>query len=185
MNTINYADKNIDEIIHLLPGILYRRKLMEQAELKKEQEILLSKRMTPDKSEWEKLGYSFNDNNRNGFLCNAVLPEGWTIKPTEDKKTTHIVDENGNIRASMYYDASVYTRAASMKLLNKYDICEEKTNVSDEGYTSTIYFGNQAEKLFVAGSVYIPNTGLSEEVLSAWGIKAALREDAEAFADEI
>ena len=26
--------------------------------------------------------------------------------------------------------------------------------------------------------------GLSEEVLSAWGIKAALREDAEAFADE-
>lgn len=46
------------------------------------------------------------------------LPQGWKKVPTEHSMWSTLLDENGLIRASIFYKAAFYDRRASMSVVN-------------------------------------------------------------------
>ena len=84
-----------------------------------------AKKMEPAQEEWEKLGFIFEDTG-DPYLYKTTLPEGWCMRSTED-----------------------YDVRAEMSLCTRYHLKEEDI---DED-TTIVYFGNEKEKLFIAGEI--------------------------------
>jgi hypothetical protein len=55
-----------------------------------------------------------------GVMRPAVLPEGWTLRPTEHSMWNELVDDRGRKRASMFYKAAYYDRKAHLRLECRY-----------------------------------------------------------------
>jgi len=72
-----------------------------------------------------------------------------------------ILDQNGLKRGDMFYKASFYDRKAHMNLSPRYGV--HSSYVENDYNTTEVYFGNEQEKLFVAGTVHIPENASSEE----------------------
>lgn len=121
--------------------------------------VVMPREMHPSRKDWEDLGFTFNDIPGDNVLCVATLPEGWSIKPTDQPMWSDVVDENGITRGDMFYRASTYDRDAHMKLWPRYGIRREVI-----GKETEIYFGNADEKLFVAGSVTVDFNASKEEI---------------------
>lgn len=103
--------------------------------------------MKPEKEVWEKLGFSFSEISGDDVLCKAKLPTGWCLNSTEHPMWNNIVDNKGNVRASMFYKAAFYDRSAHMNLETRYRL--DRDYIDED--TVEVYFGNKNEKLFVAG----------------------------------
>ena len=113
---------------------------------------LMAREMEPNKRVWEKLGFVFSSIPGDDDLYNAIMPEGWSMRGTDHSMWTDIIDENNMIRGSMFYKAAFYDRRACMNLSARYKVFEEKTDLS----VIKVYFGNENEKIFCAGEVFIP-----------------------------
>ena len=48
------------------------------------------------------------------------LPEGWEKKPTDHSMWSHLVDDKGRVRASIFYKAAFYDRGAHINLERRY-----------------------------------------------------------------
>ena len=138
--------------------------------------------MSPSREEWEELGFVFNDIPGDDVLCNAILPEGWSMRTTEHSMQNEIMDENGMKRGSMFYKAAPYDRCAHMSLERRYKVC--LGHVGDDYSTSEVYFGNEKEKLFIAGQVHIPKDISHEEMLTKYYEMDELKDVAKNFGDE-
>jgi hypothetical protein len=82
---------------------------------------------TSDKRDiWEKLGFIFGEPADDLFV-NVTMPPGWELRPTDHSMHSNLHDEQGRVRASMFYKAAFYDRDASISLcrrfsVNQYDI---------------------------------------------------------------
>ena len=142
----------------------------------------VAKRMDPKMEEWEKLGFSFTQIPGDDMLCEAVLPEGWELKPTDHSMWTDIVDNNGHKRGSMFYKAAFYDRDAHMYLSPRYGV--RTTYLNDEENTTEIYFGSDDEILYIAGRVSFPKDLSRKERLERYDLQDEFREDALKFGEE-
>ncbi len=141
--------------------------------------FIMPREMHPTKEAFEKLGFVFKDIPGDDVLCYGALPEGWSIRPTDQSTWHDIVDENGITRGDMFYRASSYDRDAHMKLFCRYRVRREIIDGETE-----IFFGNETEKLFVAGRVKIDFDASREEVESQFERTNMLIMKAQKFADE-
>ena len=178
-----------DGMLTLLLALMGEKNPIEYMEKKGQEEVVystrLAKKMRPSREDWEELGFEFEDIEGDRVLVNAKMPEGWSIRPTDNSYWTEIVDANGLRRGSMFYKAAFYDRDAHMDLEPRYGIRSRYTTSKDGlGETRTIIFGNDQEELFVAGSV-THRRGESDEVWSKkYKKEEALREIAKQWADE-
>ncbi len=108
----------------------------------------LAKNMNPSREYWEKVGFTFDDNDSDQVLIKATLPEGWSLKK-EEIYHTYMIDDKNRTRGYMFYKAAFYDRDARMNLYTKYSV---RTNYLESGDTE-IYFGSKDEKLYVAGII--------------------------------
>lgn len=143
--------------------------------------VMMAKDMKPSKEEWEKLGFSFIDVPGDKILCNAMLPEGWSMKATSHSMSIDIIDENGMRRGSMFYKGTLYDRNANMSLLCRYAVCSNR--IEDDGITTEIYFGNETEKLFVAGQTHVSMNMSYEERCAQYDKNNELVSLAEQYGD--
>jgi len=142
----------------------------------------VAREMNPSQEVWEKLGFKFTEIPGDDVLYSADLPEGWTMRTTS-LYGSEIVDQNGNVRASMFYKASFYDRTAYMSLTARYGVRTDYRTV-EEGEISEIYFGNENEKLFVAGVVIKNNDMTDEERKAKREEERELSIKAETYANE-
>ncbi len=123
---------------------------------------MVARRMNPAREVWEGLGFSFTDIDGDTVLCQATLPEGWSLRPTDHSMWNDIVDGNGIIRGQMFYKAAFYDRDAHMYLSPRYGVRTDY--LEEEGTACEIYFGNNQEKLFVAGQARHPRKASEAEM---------------------
>ena len=153
MNSINELSK----MSALIRGIKGEDNIVENMEKEGQQHVIsntmMARKMWPSKEHFEQLGFIFEDIPGDDVLCYATLPDGWSMKETDNAMCTNIIDENRVIRGSLIYKAAVYDRRAHMYLKCHYMVC---SRYADEDHLiDEIYFGNEKEILFVAGQTPI------------------------------
>jgi len=76
----------------------------------------------PDKEILMALGFSFGAIMEDDPLwVEAKLPDGWSVQSTEHSMTSHVLDEKGRARASIFYKAAFYDRKASFYLKPRFE----------------------------------------------------------------
>ena len=155
-----------------------------ETEVQKEagKNVMMAKEMRPSKEQWEQLGFVFTDIPEDNVLCSATMPDGWSLKASCYPMWYDIFDENGMKRGSMVYKNVFYDRDACMYLDRRYEIC--RVYVTEDRTIEEIYFGNEDEKLFVAGQVYRPKDLSFEEKRAKYIERERLRAIAKQFGDE-
>lgn len=70
------------------------------------------------REDMEALGFTFGDPDpRDDLFIPATLPEGWTREGSDHAMWSHLKDEHGRRRASIFYKAAFYDRRAFMHLV--------------------------------------------------------------------
>ena len=136
----------------------------------------IPKKLNPEKEIWEDLGFTFTNNNDNNTLYNTTLPTGWSIQPTNHSMILNIIDEHNQIRGNILCNNNT-----SIYLNTRYKIC---VNYVGKGYnTIEIYFGNEEEKLFIAGLVHKKNCTDRLEIVKAYEEQIRLTRLAQEWAE--
>jgi hypothetical protein len=68
---------------------------------------------------WAKLGITFGPVGSDIFR-DAELPAGWKKKPTDHSMWNELVDDQGRVRAMMFYKAAFYDRSAHISLERRF-----------------------------------------------------------------
>ena len=182
----NYMDNkdNVKVLMTLFGSITGHMSVIEYIKDEEELPILesvkMAKDMRPSREDWEKLGFFFAEIPSDDVLCRAILPEGWKISKTEHPLWSEIFDENGRKRGSMFYKDAFCDRNAYMNLIPRYKV--DYDFVDD--VNTEVYFGNDQEKLFVAGQVSIPKDAPLEERMAKYTERDRLMYIARKYADE-
>ena len=176
----------LDALMMLARAMSGEANVLEHMEAEGQQKAvkytMVAKRMRPNREVWEKLGFTFSDIPGDDVLCKAELPEGWYLEATSHSMWSNIIDEQERTRGSMFYKAAFYDRDANMSLSSRYDVCSDYI---DDNYTKIeVYFGNENEKLFVAGQVCTPRDASRELRIANYREEERLRELAKKFAEE-
>lgn len=182
MSSFN-SNEELQGFITLIRAMSGEQNVLENMEREGQQNAIrrvqLARNLQPNKEIWEQLGFKFYDIEGDNVLCNATLPEGWSLEATEHSMWTNILDEQGRIRGQMFYKAAFYDRSAHMSLKQRYNICtdyaEEKVDV---------YFGNDEEKLYVAGTITRSLNATREARLRFYEKEDSLRKNAINWAQE-
>lgn len=74
-----------------------------------------------DREAFEKVGFKFGDPIDDVFQ-EAQLPEGWSRATTDHSMHSHILDEQGRARVSVFYKAAFYDRNANAHLCRRYGV---------------------------------------------------------------
>lgn len=183
MNSANELSK----MSAIIRGIKEEDDIVENMEKKGQQQVIrdtmVARKMWPSKEHFEQLGFIFEDIPGDDVLCYATLPKGWSIKETDHSMWNDIIDENGMIRVEMLYKDSFYDRKARMNLICRYRICSRYLYTNDYS-TREIYFGNDIEKIFVAGQATISKNASEEEANNYDNQVEKLTDIAKQYADE-
>jgi hypothetical protein len=85
---------------------------------------------------YERMGIVFGEDVDDLFVS-VTLPAGWKVEPTGHSMWNHLVDERGRERASIFYKAAFYDRAAHMSPRPRFSIskfyCDSEGNPAYEG----------------------------------------------------
>lgn len=73
------------------------------------------------KAELESMGVVFGEPTDNLF-CEAQLPEGWRVEPTDHSMWNKLIDDKGRERASIFYKAAFYDRDAFINVNQRYGV---------------------------------------------------------------
>ena len=95
---------------------------------------MLPKNMKPSKSNFEELGFRFEDTG-DEVLYKATMPDGWTLE-SNGGYWTNLVDEKGRKRGSYFYKGAFYDRRGSMSLNKRFSATYEHS--IDEDYESPV-----------------------------------------------
>ena len=178
--------EELDGLLFLMRTLSGESDVIEHMEAEGQERVvkntMMAKKMRPSKEAWEQLGFVFTDIPADDVLCNATLPEGWSLRVTDHSMWNEIIDENGMIRGSMFYKAAFYDRDAHMSLQCRYAV--RSSYVGDDYSTTEVYFGNENEKLFVAGQVHVSEDISREEKCARYNKIEELRAVAQKFGDE-
>jgi len=66
--------------------------------------------------EYEKMGIEIIGKGNDELFFNVKLPEGWRLRATEHPMWSHLIDESGKVRASIFYKAAFYDRDAFINI---------------------------------------------------------------------
>ena len=176
----------LDGLLMLFRAMSGEENVIEHMEAEGQQSAVrntrMAKEMIPSREEWEQLGFVFTDIPGDDVLYSATLPEGWSMKATSHSMWNEIIDSNGMKRGSMFYKAAFYDRHAHMSLECRYGV--RSIYIGEDYSTTEVYFGNDNEKLFVAGQVHIPNNATQEERHAKRAERDKLVSIAKQFGDE-
>lgn len=79
--------------------------------------VLPTKCPQADRKILEAAGIKFGEPHKGDPLfCTAVLPKGWKKRATDHTMWSELVDENGKVRATIFYKAAFYDRDAFIRL---------------------------------------------------------------------
>jgi hypothetical protein len=73
-----------------------------------------------DEAAWAAMGIEFGPIDPNDIFRNAMLPEGWSKRPTDHSMWSDLVDDKGRKRAAIFYKAAFYDRAAHIHLERRF-----------------------------------------------------------------
>ena len=94
---------------------------------KRGQSNLVSQEVLPVKVNWgsreqfEAMGIIFGEKVDDLFV-KVTLPPGWTKRPTDHSMWSELLDEQGRMRASIFYKAAFYDRDAFLNVCRRYSI---------------------------------------------------------------
>jgi hypothetical protein len=85
--------------------------------------------------QYKKMGIKIIDESEGDDLFfNVELPEGWKLKSTDHSMWNELHDNNGRVRATIFYKAAFYDREAFINFNNRYsfyEVCDEYRNHLD------------------------------------------------------
>lgn len=82
---------------------------------------------------YKKLGIKvFDDKNGDNLFVRVQLPKGWKIIATEHSMWSNLQDDNGRIRAKIFYKAAFYDRSSHISFTRRYRF-EVITYLENEG----------------------------------------------------
>jgi hypothetical protein len=111
-----------------------RKNVQELGNLQKDEVIVLPRKMIPSRAAFETLGFKFTDIN-DSVLVDAILPDGWSIQPKENR-WNDLVDDKGRIRGSYYYCSKFYDRSGLMELNCRY--CRTSKYIDPNDFRSPV-----------------------------------------------
>lgn len=82
---------------------------------------------TTNREDWESLGFNFGENVDELFVA-VTMPDGWKFERTDHSMHSNLLDEQGRIRAKMFYKAAVYDRRADIQLQRRFSINSFRDN---------------------------------------------------------
>lgn len=172
-------NNNDNLLLMLIKTNSCEKNITKNIDSKKQQLITttqIPKDLNPKKEIWEDLGFTFTNNNENTNFYNTTLPNGWNILPTNHSMLLNIIDEHNRIRGNILHNTKTY-----IYLNTRYRIC---VNYVGKGYnTIEIYFGNEEEKLFIAGQVHKENYADKNEIINAYEEQIKLTRLAQEWAE--
>ena len=116
---------------------------------------ILPKKMDPPKKEdWEVLGFRFEDT-EDKEKYKVTFPTGWLLGPPIGSMTREILDTTDAVRGYVTETKDF----SDMCLIERYCVVCDNTEVKN---ASVIYFGNDDERLFTAGTVSYSNENYDE-----------------------
>lgn len=76
----------------------------------------------------EQMGFIFGENLNDLFVA-VTPPKGWTLRPSSHSMWSHVHDEQGRQRLSVFYKAAFYDKDAHMTIdlryrINRYQACD-------------------------------------------------------------
>ena len=102
--------------------ILFNPPAIEAQEARGQRELVASTKLPTDCRDDEPmiaLGFTFGPADEGDpMFRDATLPEGWRRRGSDHAMWSHIIDERGIKRVSIFYKAAFYDRSAHMGLLN-------------------------------------------------------------------
>jgi len=115
------------------PGAILRQEAHGQSDFVAN-DTLPIKCMFCTREQLEQMGIVFGDPVDDLFV-NVQLPEGWRKEPTDHSMWSHLVDDQGRKRASIFYKAAFYDRNAEISLAHRFG-CKV---MPDLGYSDPDY----------------------------------------------
>ncbi len=101
-----------------LPGGIEASEARGQGELVRSESLPTNCR---ERADLETAGVKFGEPYPDDpIFCQATLPSGWTKKATHHSMWSHLIDEKGRKRASIFYKAAFYDRSAHMRVECRY-----------------------------------------------------------------
>ncbi len=82
------------------------------------------------------------------LFVSCTLPPGWTKRATEHAMWSELLDAQGRTRASMFYKAAFYDRAAFMRFDSRYRLESYAEGSTDDMRACLVRDGNTVLKLF-------------------------------------
>ncbi len=108
-----------DPLVHIAGSMGNHSRYIEEQESAGQAQLVNSTVLPIDTrgrdADFEALGFTFGERVDELFR-EATLPEGWTRKGSEHAMWSHLVDEQGRERVSIFYKAAFYDRCAFMDI---------------------------------------------------------------------
>lgn len=95
-----------------------------EAQEKRGQETFVNSEILPIEAPWEqleKMGIEV-DGNYDELFLKVKLPKGWRKEATDHSMWSHLLDDKGRKRASIFYKAAFYDRRSDMHLDRRFNI---------------------------------------------------------------
>ena len=129
---------------------------------------VLTREFSPEKEDYEKLGFVFNEVEGEPGLYLTELPEGWKIKETKFEHTKQLIDDADNVRGEFYFEHAEdfgdrmgefwceywnHDKIGLMRLDPYYRIRYSGIDIDNGNYVSKVVFGTGDEEIFSAGEI--------------------------------
>lgn len=80
----------------------------------------------------EALGFKFDDKQTDDLFIGCTMPDGWKKVATEHHMWSHLLDDKGRKRASIFYKAAFYDRSAHMDACTFYNVVTDYLTADDQ-----------------------------------------------------
>lgn len=122
----------------------------------KEGVLNVPKCMFPDKSEWEKVGFIFSQDNDKSDYCYMDIPSNWSLEINERCGVFNIIDDKGRARGYINPSINNYYKVPFMRLFSRYNI----HRYIEDG-KKYYYFGEKDRPLFMSNEINKENENLN------------------------
>jgi len=140
-----------------------------------------------DDEHWEAIGFTFGEPYKDDPLfCDAEIPIGWTVKPTDHNMWSDILDPQGRKRGSIFYKAAFWDRDAFMNINRRYHATTEYGEGEMKDRRRSIVKDHDDTVLFATewGQPYLPRDASEDERGAYFKLESAREKEARDWIDE-
>lgn len=119
---------------------------------------------------WSVTGIEFGPVEEGELFRNAMLPAGWKKVPTDHAMWSHLVDDKGRVRASIFYKAAFYDQKAHMDLNHRFVVKKiyDRTKGIWDAYDLMWEVTDCGEQVFKSKAYPIPENPRGKGDEDAW-----------------